>query len=212
VQRKIKRLLDLVLTVPFLVLMTPVILGIAFAIRLCCGAPVLFRQVRPGKDAKPFTLFKFRTMSEARDCGGALKPDGERITRVGRFLRSTSLDELPQLWNVVRGDMSLVGPRPLLMSYLPRYSQRQARRHNVQPGITGWAQVNGRNALSWEQKFELDTWYVDHWSIALDLTILWKTLWRVVRRQGISQKGHATMMEFLGNPSETQLRATCPRN
>ncbi len=191
--------MDLLVALPAVVLLAPLIVAIAAAIRLQLGKPVMFRQLRPGKDGRPFTLLKFRTMTAACDARGNLLPDGQRITRLGAFLRSASLDELPQLWNVVRGNMSLVGPRPLLMEYLPRYTQQQARRHQVLPGITGWAQVSGRNALSWEEKFELDTWYVDHWSLALDVTILWQTGWRVITREGISQQGHATMEEFLGS-------------
>lgn len=198
-RRTVKRFMDLLVALPAAVLLAPLSLAIAAAIRLQIGKPVMFRQLRPGKDGRPFTLLKFRTMTAACDARGNLLPDGQRLTRLGGFLRSASLDELPQLWNVVRGDMSLVGPRPLLMEYLPRYTPQQARRHQVLPGITGWAQVSGRNALSWEEKFELDTWYVDHWSLALDMTILWQTGWRVITREGISQQGHATMEEFLGS-------------
>jgi lipopolysaccharide/colanic/teichoic acid biosynthesis glycosyltransferase len=162
------------------------------------GRQILFRQIRPGRSARPFTLLKFRTMSNKTDRTGKVLPDAKRLTRLGSFMRSTSLDELPQLWNVLRGELSLVGPRPLLMDYLPRYSPEQARRHEVMPGITGWAQVNGRNALTWEEKFALDVWYVDHWSIGLDFKILFMTLLKVVRRDGISQAGHATMTEFRG--------------
>jgi lipopolysaccharide/colanic/teichoic acid biosynthesis glycosyltransferase len=169
----------------------------ALMVRLRLGSPILFYQERPGLHGKPFFMVKFRTMTDARDATGALKPDGERLTAFGRFLRSTSLDELPELWNVVKGEMSLVGPRPLLMRYLERYSPEQARRHEVAPGITGWAQVNGRNALSWDEKFTLDVWYVDNWSVALDFRILWMTISKVVRREGISQTGEATMEEFM---------------
>jgi lipopolysaccharide/colanic/teichoic acid biosynthesis glycosyltransferase len=164
----------------------------ALAVRLGLGRPVFFMQERPGLRGCPFTLIKFRTMREG---GGA---DAERLTRVGRVLRATSLDELPELLNVLKGDMSLVGPRPLLMRYLPRYTAEQARRHEVRPGITGWAQVNGRNAISWKQKFEYDVWYVDHQSVWLDVRILWKTVWHVLSRKGISAKGEATVEEFLG--------------
>jgi lipopolysaccharide/colanic/teichoic acid biosynthesis glycosyltransferase len=157
------------------------------------GRPVLFRQRRPGLRGRPFELLKFRTMREGHG------PDKERLTTVGRFLRTWSLDELPELWNVLRGDMSLVGPRPLLMQYLARYSARQARRHEVKPGLTGWAQLNGRNALTWDEKFELDVWYVDNWSPWLDVCILGRTFWQVLRREGISQEGHATMPEFMGS-------------
>jgi lipopolysaccharide/colanic/teichoic acid biosynthesis glycosyltransferase len=162
------------------------------------GTPVLFVQQRPGLRGRPFKLLKFRTMMDGRDAQGRLLPDAERLTPFGRFLRSSSLDELPELFNVLKGDMSLVGPRPLLMEYLPRYTPEQARRHDVRPGITGWAQVNGRNALSWEEKFKLDVWYVDHQSFALDLKILWMTLFRVFQRKSISAEGHATMPKFMG--------------
>jgi lipopolysaccharide/colanic/teichoic acid biosynthesis glycosyltransferase len=172
---------------------------------LSMGRPILFRQQRPGRFAKPLKLLKFRTMSERRDASEKLLPDAERLTRIGRLLRATSLDELPQLWNVLRGDISLVGPRPLLMEYLPCYSPEQARRHDVMPGITGWAQINGRNALSWEKKFELDTWYVDHWSLWMDLKILGITALRVLRRDGISSAGYATMPKFVGEDEKAEL-------
>jgi sugar transferase EpsL len=162
------------------------------------GRPVLFRQRRPGRFQKPFELFKFRTMAESRDSDGKLLPDADRLTRVGQLLRATSIDELPQLWNVLRGDMSLVGPRPLLMKYLDRYTSEQVRRHDVLPGITGWAQINGRNAIGWEEKFSMDTWYVDHWSIWLDVKILCGTALRVLRREGISNQDCSTMPEFMG--------------
>ena len=162
------------------------------------GSPVLFKQQRPGLHGKPFMMSKFRTMTDARDGDGNLLPDADRLTRLGRFLRSTSLDELPELFNVLKGDMSLVGPRPLLMRYLDRYTPEQARRHEVRPGITGWAQINGRNALSWEDKFTLDVWYVDHCSLLLDMRIILQTIWKVLRREGISQEGEATMSEFMG--------------
>ena len=166
------------------------------------GRPILFRQQRPGRFAKPFMLVKFRTLSQRRAADGKLRPDAERLSRAGRLLRATSLDELPQLWNVLRGDISLVGPRPLLMEYLPRYSPEQARRHDVMPGITGWVQIRGRNALSWEEKFTLDTWYVDNWSLHLDLRILLSTLKCVLTREGISRDGHVTMPEFTGESKE----------
>ena len=175
-----------------LALASPVIAAVALAVRAGMGRPVFFLQERPGRFGELFRLVKFRTM---RDGPGG---DGERLTRLGRFLRSTSLDELPQLWNVLRGELSLVGPRPLLVHYISRYTPEQARRHDVLPGITGWAQVNGRNAISWEQKLALDIWYVDHWSLGLDAQILFRTLAQVLRRRGISQEGHATMPEFLG--------------
>ncbi len=193
-----KRLFDLLLTLPGLVLVSPLMGGIALLVWKFHGRPILFRQVRPGYQGQPFTLYKFRTMTDARDAAGRLLSDEQRLTRFGRFLRATSLDELPELFNVLRGEMSLVGPRPLLMQYLERYTPEQARRHEVYPGITGWAQVNGRNALTWEDKFRLDVWYVDHWSLALDVKILLITLWKVLRREGISQPGHVTAEEFMG--------------
>lgn len=198
-----KRLVDLILTVFALVLILPVLGVITVLVRWRLGSPVLFRQQRPGLHGRPFTLLKFRTMTDARDAAGNLLPDEQRLTSFGRFLRRTSLDELPELINVLRGDMSLVGPRPLLMQYLDRYTPDQMRRHEVRPGITGWAQIKGRNALSWEEKFALDVWYVDHLSLWLDLKIILLTVWKVLRREGISQEGFATMPEFMGKqPSE----------
>jgi len=194
----IKRAFDVAAAAVGLVVLSPVLAGVALAVRLRLGAPVLFRQERPGLHGRPFTMLKFRTMTDARDAAGRLLPDAERLTPLGRLLRSTSLDELPELWNVLRGDMSLVGPRPLLVRYLDRYTPEQARRHEVRPGLTGWAQVNGRNALTWEEKFALDVWYVDHASLALDLKILLLTLRRVLAREGISAAGEATMPEFTG--------------
>lgn len=194
-----KRALDLALTVPGLLLLAPVFLVVAGLVRLRLGTPVLFCQERPGLGGEPFTMFKFRTMSDARDERGESLPDDRRLTGLGRFLRATSLDELPELWNVIRGDMSLVGPRPLLLEYLPRYTPEQSRRHEVRPGITGWAQVNGRNAVSWEDRFAMDVWYVDHISLRLDLRILLYTLRSVVRREGVSAVGHVTMPKFEGN-------------
>ncbi len=181
-----------------LVLLSPVLAALALAILWQMGRPVLFRQIRPGLQGRPFAMVKFRTMSKAMDARGRPLPDAQRLTRLGRFLRATSLDELPELWNVMRGEMSLVGPRPLLMEYLPLYAPSQARRHEVRPGITGWAQVNGRNALSWEEKFALDVWYVDNRSLWLDLRILWLTLLKAARREGISAAGEATMPRFTG--------------
>lgn len=195
----LKRLVDITFAGVGLVLLFPVIALCAIAVACSMGRPVLFRQQRPGEGGRPFGMVKFRTMSNARDAGGRLLPDGERLTRVGRFLRSTSLDELPELWNVLTGDMSLVGPRPLLMAYLDRYTPEQARRHSVKPGITGWAQVNGRNAISWDEKFALDTWYVDNRSFLLDLRILYTTVMQVVQRKDINSAEAATMPEFLGN-------------
>lgn len=197
-RRRLKRGFDLVVVIAGAPLWLPLVGLLALLVWAALRVPVLFRQVRPGLGGRPFNLLKLRTMSEARDEDGRLLPDGHRLGRLGRFLRTTSLDELPELLNVLRGDMSLVGPRPLLMEYLERYSPEQARRHDVKPGITGWAQVNGRNALSWEEKFELDVWYVDHLSFWLDLKILGLTLWKVLRREGIAADGHATMPEFLG--------------
>ena len=194
-----KRVFDLLVAAAAVALLAPLMLAIAVAVRLCLGKPVCFVQERPGYHGVSFRMIKFRTMREAVDADGRPLPDGERLTRLGRLLRSTSLDELPELWNVLRGDMSLVGPRPLLVEYLPLYSAEQARRHDVKPGITGWAQVNGRNALSWEEKFRLDVWYVDHASLWLDLEIIALTLWKTIKRDGISQSGHATMPDFLGS-------------
>lgn len=195
-----KRLLDLTLTIPALILLAPLLLVVALLVRFKLGAPVLFRQQRPGWHGRPFTMFKFRTMTDARAADGTLLPDAERLTAFGRWLRSTSLDELPELFNVLRGEMSLVGPRPLLMHYLERYTPEQMRRHTVRPGMTGWAQVNGRNALAWEDKFALDVWYVDHLSLGLDVRILFMTIWKILRREGIAQAGQATMAEFQGTP------------
>ncbi len=200
----LKRTLDRTVALGVLVATAPIIGAAAAAVRFTMGSPVLFRQERPGKDAKPFSIYKMRTMRDALDANGEPLPDVDRLTRLGKFLRATSLDELPQLINVLKGELSLVGPRPLLMEYLPFYSREQARRHDVMPGITGWAQINGRNALSWEEKFSLDVWYVDNWSLALDLRILARTALSVVRRHGISREGHATMPKFRGsvtNPS-----------
>ncbi len=197
-----KRLFDLLAAGLGLLVSSPLLAVLALLVWLKHGRPVLFRQQRPGFCGRPFYLYKFRTMTNQRDAAGRLLPDEQRLTGFGRFLRSTSLDELPELINVLRGEMSLVGPRPLLMQYLSRYSPEQARRHNVLPGITGWAQVNGRNALSWEDKFRLDVWYVDHWSFGLDLKILFLTLTKWARREGISQPGHATAEEFMGSLPE----------
>jgi lipopolysaccharide/colanic/teichoic acid biosynthesis glycosyltransferase len=194
-----KRLFDLVLTIPGLILFSPIILIVAVLVRIQHGSPILFSQVRPGYRARLFTLRKFRTMTNVRDIDGNLLPDEVRLTKLGRFLRASSLDELPELINVLKGEMSLIGPRPLLVQYLARYSPEQARRHAVLPGITGWAQINGRNAITWEDKFRLDVWYVDHWSLRLDLIILWQTFAKVIRREGISQPGHATAEEFMGS-------------
>ncbi|QDT56473.1 putative sugar transferase EpsL [Caulifigura coniformis] len=202
-----KRLLDLALAGTALIVFSPAIALVALLVRTRLGSPVLFTQVRPGKDGLPFRMIKFRTMTDARDASGQLLPDDVRLTRFGRLLRSTSLDELPELWNVVRGEMSLVGPRPLLMQYLPLYSEDQRRRHNVLPGLTGWAQVNGRNRTTWEERFAQDTWYVDHASLAVDLRILVLTVLKVVRRDGVAAEGHATMPAFLGNSAEQRRAA-----
>ena len=183
-----------------LILLSPLTAVISLQIRRQLGKPVLFRQMRPGKRGRPFQLLKFRTMRDERDSRGLLLSDDKRLSDFGRWLRSTSLDELPELWNVLRGDMSLVGPRPLLMEYLPLYTPEQARRHKVRPGITGWAQINGRNAISWEEKFRLDVWYVDNQSLWLDLKILFLTILRVFQRSGISAEGEATMPKFTGSP------------
>lgn len=194
-----KRLFDLVSASLALLLLFPVLLLVAWLVHRRLGSPVLFRQVRPGLHGKPFEMVKFRTMRDAVDTEGNALPDAERLTPFGRFLRSTSLDELPELWNVIKGDMSLVGPRPLLMEYLPLYSAEQARRHEVRPGITGWAQVNGRNAVSWPEKFALDIWYVDNRSLLLDIRILILTIKKVFVREGISAEGQATASRFTGN-------------
>jgi lipopolysaccharide/colanic/teichoic acid biosynthesis glycosyltransferase len=196
-----KRLFDLVVASLALLFLAVPLLALAWLIRRKLGSPVLFRQARPGLHGKPFTMVKFRTMTDERGPDGALLPDAQRLTPFGRFLRSSSLDELPELWNVLRGEMSLVGPRPLLMEYLPLYTPEQARRHEVRPGITGWAQVNGRNAISWDDKFALDVWYVDHRSLWLDVQILWRTVRKVLVRDGISAAGEATMSKFTGSDS-----------
>lgn len=194
-----KRLFDLILVIPGIILISPIIGLITLLVWIKHGRPIFFKQKRPGYRGQPFKVIKFRTMANIFDKHGELLPDSERLTNLGRFLRSTSLDELPELFNVISGKMSLVGPRPLLMQYLDRYSAEQARRHDVLPGIAGWAQVNGRNLLSWEDKFRMDVWYVDNWSIGLDIKILGITIWKVLKREGISQPGHATSEEFMGS-------------
>ena len=196
-----KRLFDLALAVPAAVLLAPVMAVVAAVIACGLGRPVLFRQRRPGLRGEPFILVKFRTMTDGLDATGTLLPDAERLPALGRLLRRTSLDELPQLWNVLRGEMSLVGPRPLMMEYLPRYSPGQMRRHAVMPGITGWSQVNGRNAASWPRRLALDVWYVDHQSFALDVKILALTFWKVFKSEGVTQPGRATVDSFMGNES-----------
>ncbi|MCB1660282.1 MAG: sugar transferase [Pseudomonadales bacterium] len=194
-----KRLLDIAASSIGLILLAPIFLGTAYLVRKKLGSPILFKQVRPGLHGQPFQMMKFRTMTDAKDAQGNLLPDAERLTSFGKFLRSSSLDELPELINVLKGDMSLVGPRPLLMEYLPLYSPEQARRHEAKPGITGWAQINGRNAISWEQKFALDVWYVDNQSLWLDIKILLLTIKKVIIKEGINQDGEATMTKFTGN-------------
>lgn len=197
----IKRLFDILVSGLVLLVLSPLIILISLCVLIYHGKPILFHQIRPGYGGKPFKIYKFRTMTDKRDNTGVLLPDAERLTRLGKFLRATSLDELPEFFNVLRGEMSLVGPRPLLMQYLDRYTPEQARRHAVLPGITGWAQVNGRNALTWEDKFRLDVWYVDHWSFSLDVRILFLTLWKALMREGINQPGQATAEEFMGTKS-----------
>jgi lipopolysaccharide/colanic/teichoic acid biosynthesis glycosyltransferase len=198
----VKRVFDILASACGLIVLAPLMLATAAAVRMFLGSPILFRQVRPGLGGKPFELVKFRTMINARSETGAPLPDDQRMTGFGHFLRSSSLDELPQLWNVLRGDMSLVGPRPLLVQYLPLYSSHQARRHEVRPGLTGWSQVKGRNALSWDEKLDLDVWYVDNRSFFLDLRIIFMTAKRLIRPKGISAQGHATMPEFFGSARE----------
>ena len=198
----LKRAFDVAVSLAGLVAASPLVAFAALLVLLTMGRPALFRQARPGLHGRLFTLYKFRTMSDIVDAAGEPLPDAERLTPVGRFLRRTSLDELPQLWNVLRGDMSLVGPRPLLVEYLPLYSPEQARRHDARPGITGWAQVNGRNAQTWEERLRLDVWYVDHRSFLLDLRILWLTFVKVLRSEGVSRPGHATMPRFTGSGRE----------
>ncbi|MGE8624584.1 sugar transferase [Acinetobacter schindleri] len=195
----IKRILDITIASTALILLSPVYLIVAHKVKKNLGSPVLFRQVRPGLHGKPFEMIKFRTMKDALDAEGNPLPDSERLTPFGKMLRTTSLDEMPELWNVIKGDMSIVGPRPLLMEYLPLYNAEQAKRHNVRPGITGYAQVNGRNAISWEKKFELDTWYVENQSLWLDFKIMLKTIRKVLAKDDISAEGEATMSKFTGS-------------
>ncbi|MGD0879118.1 MAG: sugar transferase [Anaerolineales bacterium] len=195
----VKRLFDLLVTLIGLVIILPLMAILSLLVWIFLGTPILFRQLRPGYKGRPFVTYKFRTMTNRSGSDGNLLPDAERLIAFGRFLRSTSLDDLPQLFNVLRGEMSLVGPRPLLMQYLKRYTPEQMRRHDVLPGMTGWAQIHGRNTLDWEEKFRLDVWYVDHWSFWLDLKILFLTPWKVFKREGISQPGHATAEEFKGS-------------
>jgi sugar transferase EpsL len=197
-QRFLKRPLDIAGALVLLVLSFPILLIVGVIVRLSIGSPVLFSQMRPGLNGKPFKIYKFRTMTNAKGSNGELLPDEERVTRVGQWIRGTSLDEFPEFYNVLKGDMSLVGPRPLFMRYLPRYSAEQARRHNVRPGITGWAQVNGRNDISWDRRLAMDVWYVDNLSLKLDVSILFKTVGKVLRRDGVAQEGHFSSPEFLG--------------
>ncbi|MDZ4874004.1 MAG: putative sugar transferase EpsL [Chroococcidiopsis cubana SAG 39.79] len=202
--RLVKLLLDRFVAAIALIVLSPIVICVAIAIHFRMGSPVIFTQPRPGKDGNIFNFYKFRTMTDEQDTQGNLLPDEQRLTTFGQFLRQTSLDELPQLWNVLKGDMSFIGPRPLLVQYLDRYTKKQARRHEVKPGITGWAQVNGRRALDgdWEEKFRLDVWYVDNWSLWLDLKILFLTVWKVLRQEDISQVGYATGEEFQGSQTE----------
>ncbi len=197
-----KRLFDILLTIIALLLLSPLLLLIAVLVRMKLGPPILFRQKRPGLHGKIFPMYKFRSMTDARDSSGQLLPETDRLTSFGHFLRSTSLDELPELFNVLKGDMSLIGPRPLRVDYLELYSKEQARRHELRPGITGWAQVNGRNTISWNEKFKLDVWYVDNWSLRLDIKILWLTAKKVLKREGISAKNHITMPRFTGEQEQ----------
>ena len=201
----IKRLLDILLSAGALLFLWPVLLVTAILVRIKLGSPVIFRQARPGKDEKIFKLYKFRTMTDEKDANGNLLPDDIRLTKFGRLLRSTSLDELPELINILKGDMSIVGPRPLLVKYLPRYNAEQRRRHDVRPGLTGWAQVNGRNAISWEDKFRLDVEYVEKVSFVMDVKILFMTVGKILKREGISSETYATMEEFMGSTQETAL-------
>jgi len=195
----LKHIIDIIGALIGLVVSAPIMVIVSLIIYLTMGKPIFFKQIRPGMNGKPFVIYKFRTMLDLRDKDGNLLPDEKRITTIGKFLRNTTMDELPEFWNVLKGDMSLVGPRPLLMEYLPRYNQEQARRHEVKPGMTGWAQVKGRNAISWEEKFKLDVWYVDNWNILLDLKIIFLTILKVLKREGISAEGHVTMPEFTGS-------------
>jgi lipopolysaccharide/colanic/teichoic acid biosynthesis glycosyltransferase len=198
-QRSLKWIADRGVAAIALAILSPVLLAVAIAIYIRMGSPVLFAQPRPGKNGRIFTFYKFRTMTSDRDSEGNLLPDEQRLTAFGQFLRHTSLDELPQLWNVLKGDMSVVGPRPLMVEYLTRYTPQQARRHDVKPGITGWAQVNGRNTITWEEKFKLDVWYVEHWNLWLDWQILLQTVWKVLQKEGISQANHVTVEDFMGS-------------
>jgi lipopolysaccharide/colanic/teichoic acid biosynthesis glycosyltransferase len=194
----VKRIIDVLFSIILLIILSPAILIIILLVGLMLGSPVLFRQTRPGYKGKPFVIYKFRSMTAEKDAEGKLLPDAKRLTRFGQFLRNTSLDELPELFNVIKGEMSLVGPRPLLMEYLPLYTPEQARRHEVKPGITGWAQINGRNTLDWDKRFQMDLWYIDHWSLGLDCKILFLTIFKVLRREGINAEGQTAMAKFIG--------------
>lgn len=198
----VKRLFDIVLSLILIIVLSPVLLASYILVKSKLGSPAIFRQERPGKHDKIFTMYKFRSMADARDESGELLPDEIRLTRFGKLLRKTSLDELPELFNILKGEMSFVGPRPLLAQYLERYTPQQARRHEVKPGLTGWAQINGRNAISWNEKFQLDVWYVDHWTLLLDVKILFLTIGKVIKREGVSAAGEATMSEFMGDKEE----------
>ncbi|AUC06516.1 sugar transferase [Acinetobacter radioresistens] len=200
----LKRVLDIVIASVALVLLSPLYFYVAYRVRKNLGSPVLFRQVRPGLHGKPFEMIKFRTMTDERDAEGNLLPNEQRLPKFGKMLRATSLDEMPELWNVIKGDMSIVGPRPLLMDYLPLYNKEQAKRHNVRPGMTGYAQVNGRNSISWEEKFKLDTWYVENQSIWLDFKIMFQTVRKVLVKEGINQSEEVTMTRFIGNKKDEQ--------
>ena len=195
-----KTIFDIIISAAGLIVISPLLVVLAVLVRLKLGSPILFCQQRPGLGGKAFVIYKFRTMTDQRDASGNLLPDEQRLPAFGQFLRSTSFDELPELLNVLKGDMSIVGPRPLMMKYLSRYTAEQARRHEVKPGITGWAQINGRNAISWEDKFKLDVWYVDNWTLWLDMKIILKSIWMVIAREGITQQGRVTMGEFMGTP------------
>lgn len=198
-KRLIKRFLDIILSLALIAVLSPALILIYVLAKVKLGSPALFKQERPGLHERIFVLYKFRSMTDAKDAEGNLLPDSDRLTGFGKFLRSTSIDELPELYNILKGDMSFVGPRPLLVQYLQRYDKEQARRHEVRPGLTGWAQVNGRNAISWKEKFEMDVWYVDHWSLWLDMKILIMTVAIVLKRSGVSAEGEATIKEFMGN-------------
>ena len=203
-KKYVKRLLDILISGLALILLSPVLLVVAILVRTKLGSPVIFHQERPGKNEKIFTLCKFRTMTEKKDEQGNLLPDSKRLTKFGKFLRATSLDELPELWNILRGDMSVVGPRPLLVKYLPLYNEQQRHRHDVRPGLTGWAQVHGRNLIGWEEKFRLDVWYVEHLSFAVDVKTILLTVRNVLRREGISSESAATMEEFTGTKEDLE--------